>query len=467
MPAIVMSIALALQSCPAQDDGPHLGTGIKIGEVRCTSAIVWARLTRSEAPNVDGAVFEQVARDAEQLPQGAQLAQMRGAVPGMAGELRVTWWPAEDQASRHATPWRAVTPLTDHACQFELDDLLAGSEYRLLVEGRDAARDTTCHLDGRFRTAPLPEDAAATSFCVVTGQDYHRRDDPARGHRIYDHMLGLDPDFLVHTGDTVYYDKARPFATTVELARFKWNRIYGLPAPREFHRQVACYFQKDDHDTLKDDCWPGQHFGAIGWERGLALYREQLPVSDPPYRRIRWGRDLEIWLVEGREYRSANPEPDGPDKTIWGAAQKRWVMETMQTSTATFRVLISPTPIVGPDRKAKNDNHANLGFTHEGAELREFLASVPNTVVICGDRHWQYVSRDSKTGLREFSCGPMSDAHAGGFRTEDRSEMHEYLAVCGGFLQVQVELLEKGARLHLRHRDTKGMVLNEVVLDPQ
>ena len=69
-------------------------------------------------------------------------------------------------------------------------------------------------------------------------------------------------------------------ATTVALARFKWNRIYALPFLRAFHTEVASYFIKDDHDTLKDDCWPGQNYGALTWADGLALVRDLLKLLD-------------------------------------------------------------------------------------------------------------------------------------------------------------------------------------------
>jgi len=104
------------------------------------------------------------------------------------------------------------------------------------------------------------------------------------------------------------------------------------------------------------------------------------------YRTIHWGRDLQVWLVEGRDFRSPNTQPDGPGKTIWGAKQKQWFYDTVKESNATFRILVSPTPLVGPDRQNKNDNYANAGFTYEGAEIRKFLGGQKSMYVICGDR---------------------------------------------------------------------------------
>jgi alkaline phosphatase D len=133
----------------------------------------------------------------------------------------------------------------------------------------------------------------------------------------------------------------------------------------------------------------------------------------------------------------------------------------MLASDATFRILISPTPIVGPDRSAKNDNHANQGFTHKGGELRSFLATQPDTFVICGDRHWQYVSKDAATGLTEFSCGPGSDAHAGGFSMDQRTAEHRFLRVKGGFLSVDVSRSDNQPRITFRHHDVRGGVVHE------
>jgi alkaline phosphatase D len=77
-------------------------------------------------------------------------------------------------------------------------------------------------------------------------------------------MQKLRPDFFVHTGDIEYYDRPRPYAKSRELARFKWNRIFALPFQRQFHENVASYFMKDDHDTLKDDAWPASAMADLG-----------------------------------------------------------------------------------------------------------------------------------------------------------------------------------------------------------
>jgi len=56
--------------------------------------------------------------------------------------------------------------------------------------------------------------------------------------------------------------------------------------------------------------------------------------------------------------------------------------------------------------------HASDSFATGGGDLLEFLVE-HDMSVICGDRHWQYVSAHDETGLREYATGASSDSHAG------------------------------------------------------
>ena len=480
--AIQLALWVALAARAQAGGPPYQATGFKVGEVTDTAAMVWTRLTLrpernpADAPMVtfrhEGISDADAAGKSKQnlkrrkvaeiiYPEGMSAADIRDAVPGSPGQVRVAW-KAREEKGWQQTQWQSVDPQRDFTRQFLLKGLAAGTEHLVRVESRrgpDGPAGQT--IEGRFRTAPPADTPARVVFTVSTGQGYGSRDCP-EGYKIYPAMLKLDPDFFVHTGDVVYYDK---LAKSLALARYHWQRTYSLPTNVAFHRQVASYFIKDDHDTWQNDCWPTdkrQNMGTFTFVQGLGVFREQVPMGRLTYRTHRWGRDLQIWLVEGRDYRSANPDPDGPDKTIWGAAQKAWFKRTVQASDATFRVLISPTPLVGPDRPNKNDNHANKGFTHEGRELRRFIGSQKNMAVVCGDRHWQYVSVHPHSGVREYCCGPVSHKHAGGWKQSDFVKSHHrYLKVCGGFLAATVERRGGAPTLTFRHYDPDGKLLNE------
>ena len=101
-----------------------------------------------------------------------------------------------------------------------------------------------------------------------------------------------------HLLSIVYYDK---LAKTIELARWHWQRTYSLGTNFEFHRRAGSYFIKDDHDTWMNDCWPSMEskfMGDFTFKQGLAVFLEQVPMGKRTYRTFRWGKDLQIWLVE-------------------------------------------------------------------------------------------------------------------------------------------------------------------------
>ena len=81
--------------------------------------------------------------------------------------------------------------------------------------------------------------------------------------------------------------------------------------------------------------------------------------------------------------------------------------------------------------------------------------------IVCGDRHWQYVSVDPKTGVREYSCGPTTDKHASGFSEDQRSDMHQYLKIKGGFLRAEVSRVDGKPQIAFRHHSVTGEVYNE------
>jgi alkaline phosphatase D len=455
--------------------GAQMAMGFKVGEVTQNSAIVWTRITKEAERNWNGVRPPQKREPQvrEYVPSPIKVEDREGAVPGAPGEVRVTYFRNDVKgAPKKMTEWVRVTAEKDYTHQFQLKDLEADANYSLKVEVRDVASDSdVVSLDGEFKTPSPIDQWQNVKFTVITGQAYWDLDDK-NGFHIYPAMQQLDPDFIVPTGDTVYLDSESPRARTVELARYHWHRMYSLPRHIAFHQRVPGYWEKDDHDAWVNDCWPTMKapwMNPLTFEEGLAIFREQVPMGEKTYRTIRWGKGLQIWMVEGRDFRSPNNMPDGPDKLIWGKEQRDWLLKSILESDADFRLLISPTPIVGPDRgRGKNDNHSNAAFATAGNFFRDWTAenNLKNFYVCCGDRHWQYLSIDPKTKLHEFSCGPASDVHAGGSPGQE-PEIQPFHRVKGGFLSVEVSQKDNQPQIAFRHHDVHGEVVNEFTADPQ
>ena len=478
----------------------NLRQGIMAGEVGERSVILQSRLT-SSSPRQD--------------------PRWEG-VRGAGGWARFEISTSEDFTEVHETDWIEASPYSDFIVKKKVSGLERATRYHYRLRyGPD--RDTTRLSDvATFRTLAGSEIAAPYSFVVVTGMNYsffhytgssrtgpYEGPDKELGYPALASILGLGPDFFVGTGDNVYYDHPghRGRAQTRHEMRKKHHEQYSQPRFLDLFRSVATYWMKDDHDHRFDDSdavnavrirAPKQldyyprtniHEGESGsgflpsHELGVDVFREQMPVVDPEhpaavtYRTHRVSRDLQVWIVEGRDYRSPLDQPDGPRKTIWGPEQKSWLQRTLKESDAPFKLLLSATPMVGPDSSSKRDNHTNLnGYRHEGDEFFRFLADsgIPpgEFFIACGDRHWQYHSI-RPDGYEEFSSGALVDANAilgsfpGDANTTDpegriRQPFHSPEA-SGGFLMVSVVPDADSARAEFRFYDERGKLLHEHV----
>lgn len=446
-----------------EDNHVYFTNGFKIGELTDSSAVFWTRLCRSARPvPIKHKQKAPPFRSPIDFDNTMSINEMDGAVDGSFGQVRLE---VRSKDTLICTPWAYVSAYRDFTFKKRITGLRSNTEYLVTVKGRKGSGSPISEIHGSFVTAPLPNEIAPIFFTSSTCQYFWSYDDSERGFKMYDSMLRLNPLFHCQTGDYVYYDKPGPMAFNVALARHKWHAINSWPSLVNFYNNTPLYLQKDDHDLLKDDTMPtSSPFGELSFEDGLLIWKEQAPIMDKSYRTFRWGKDFQIWMVEVRDYRSDNDALDGTSKSIWGKEQIQWFKRTVEASDATFKILCSPTPVVGPDRqKGKTDNHSNTSFKTEGDWLRKYLSD-QQMFVINGDRHWQYVSVDLETGLMEFSQGPSSDSHAQGWDQNDKRPEHKFLRVKGGFLAVRVYRENKIPYIEFIHYDVDGTIVNKEVL---
>lgn len=480
-PRLPAGLMLLVAFAPLSAVGAHQATGFKIVNVTTTTADVWTRVTLRPAANPANGPLPRVeafaaatgapvplrenrafpdTRIVVQMPAGLDLGAAAGGAPAAEGETRVRFR-AKGTAPWRETPWRATSTQRDGIAVHSLPALTPGTRYEISVQARRSAGESrTDEESGEFKTAPAPDQGGPVVFCIMTCQKYEKIDRPD-GLAIYPAMGAMRPDFFVNTGDVVYYDQGPVIALTRELARYHWARMFALPTLRDFHRTCSAFFMKDDHDILANDCGPLTRTGELTYADGVRLFREQTALPEVANRTFRWGRDLQVWLTEGRDYRTPDwTEKRTPPPTLWGRDQIQWLRETLAASTATHRLIITTVPVVGPDRSNKDDNYANAGFETEGKEIRRMLSEYRNLTVITGDRHWQYVSVDPATSLNEWSVGPSTAAHAGGWEEKTPRPEHRFLRTGqGGFLSGVVTPTAAGASLELRLHDVDGKVV--------
>ncbi|MDA0709028.1 MAG: alkaline phosphatase D family protein [bacterium] len=441
------------------------GQGEMSGEVTQTSAIIQSRLTK-----------------------GSEL--LNGDLPGQAGWAQFEVSRHSDMSAALSTGWREVFTEDDHIVKAQLDLLEPGTQYYFrLVFGPDPQKVTygkTCS----FRTLPKSDKPTTVRFAVISEMNYHafhdgpnayRGDDKDRGYPALESIRKFEPDFVVAAGNSVFYDHpSKSVAQTVKSMRQRWHVQFSQPRFRDLFDHVPFYWQKNDHDYRYDDA-DASGDRLPSHKDGMAVFKEQVPVVNPfrkegpTYRTFRIGKYVQIWLTESRDYRSPNTAADGPEKTMWGETQRAWLERTLSANDATFKFLISPTPLIGPDSILKRDNQSNVeGFAFEGDGFISWLYGKgfydKNFFILCGDMPWQYYSIHP-TGFEEFSCGTLVDANAQkgispgdpGSTDPNRLISQRYTSAVpsGGFLTVEVTP-NADIVAALVFRDEKGIELYRV-----
>ena len=472
-----MKMNLPIQLCifllagTATADTYH-AQGEMAGEVSETSAILQSRLTASKG-------------------------LVDGDVPGASGFGLFEYSSNDEFQDSMKTELLSAKADYDYILKAKIKGLKPATKYFYRLKFGEDKNSLKTGPTRSFRTLQGKDGDKQVSFIVVTGMNYpsfhfgtpkngvrsgkraYQESDKDLGYPALAAMMKLKPDFFIGTGDNVYYDSHdKEEAIDVTGMRRKWHEQLVQPRFVELFSNTSVYWEKDDHDHRYNDCDLEGDRPPLS-DLGIRIFREQVPVTDPldadakTYRTFRLNRNLQIWLVEGRDYRSPNKMKDGPDKTLWGAEQIAWLKKTLSASDAAFKILISPTPMVGPDDAYKIDNHTNhKGFRHEGREffawIKEQQLDEKGFYLICGDRHWQYHSVDS-TGIEEFSCGAICDANSRGGRnpgdpksTDLKAEikqLHRQKQASGGFLRV---LALKTGEAKFEFYDEKGELLYQV-----
>lgn len=313
---------------------------------------------------------------------------------------------------------------------------------------------------GRFRTAPRPNESRNVRFVISGDSDGTRVDGvpPYSNFEVLDRAREGEPDFFIYLGDTIYADSAfGPKATTLEAFRANYKENRGYNALRALMASTSTYAMWDDHEVEND--WDGETVDPMLMAAGLQAFQEYMPLREPSrwpsrlFRTFRWGKEVELIILDERQYRSADAEPscllapDVPDpvptlppvirlavglppsppsgcletlhdstRTMLGAVQKAFLKVVLLASQATFKFIINEVPItelfgLPYDRRE--------GYRTERNELLEFIRThqIKNVVFLTTDIHANLVAdvrldtfKDRTPIAKEVVVGPIAQA---------------------------------------------------------
>jgi alkaline phosphatase D len=371
-----------------------------------------------------------------------------GRVNGPAA-VRVEYGPFASLGQR-TEPVRAE-PASDFAVKVDLSGLRPGSRYYYRMSAESGARQTST-LVGSFKTAPTPADAAEVSF--VWGGDTSERFQP---FRIYDAMRARQPDFFLFLGDTIYAD-IDGNARTLEDYRGAYRRNRDDEPFRRFARAASIYVIWDDHEVFNnfDRTEPRLPAGRQAFLENWPLRQEP---SDPTrlYRSFRWGRLLELFILDTRQYRSPSTDRDNAQKSMLGSAQKEWLKRSLAASTATFKVIATSVTL------KYHGSDSWEGYKTERGELFDFIVrnNIRGVVFLAADVHYAAVLRH-KQGFVESYVGPLgmlisSDRAAAG---QPETEFSSNSSFTFGLVRVNAQALV------IEIYDVEGRLLHKSTVQP-
>lgn len=482
----IKMLVLGLALCgSAGVQAANLTHGVAAGDVTTHSAVIWSRADRTSTMHL------------------------------------VVW-----KKKGHRAAYRTSLPVKaedDYTGKIVVTGLKPGTDYKYMVCFLAGSSVPFIPCDtGTFHTAPSTGQAAPVRFAWggdLAGQNVCR--DSIEGFPIMRAIRKAQPDFFIGLGDMIYAD-GRCEATgrygnaqipgSFDLSAnmndfwFHWKYNREDRAYRSLLGSMPYYAVWDDHEVVNDfgplhdtRSTPPYTHGVHLTPMGLAAFLDYNPIAEKPdtpsrlYRNIRWGKHLELFILDTRQYRDANAENDSDafPKTMLGREQLVWLKEKLKESDATWKVIVSSVPMSIPTgfppqngRDGWADYDQTTGFERELVDILRFMKDngIYNNLWITTDVHFAEVFRyipfaeDATFQVHEVVTGPLN---AGLFpnRNYDTSLGTQSVFFYGpGFAAVttweqakpwmnfgMAEVAENGA-LTLSVRDVKGTVVFQQIL---
>jgi len=433
VPAVSAAPSPAPAIVTADSARPQIPYGVQTGDVTADSAMIWSRTDRP-------------------------------------ARMVVEWSTRDSLASPIVVPGPVATPDSDFTARLDLGGLPPGQRifYRVTFEDTDTGRTRSEPSLGSFLTAP---DRAGDVFFLWSGDTAGQGwgiNLAWGGMKIYEAMRRMAPDFFIHCGDLIYADMPIPPTITLHdgsvwtnlttpekskvaetLAEFRGNFAYNLldKNVRRFNAEVPSLVMWDDHET-HDNWFPEESFdrdrryrekrASVLSSHGHRAMFEYTPIrpslveAGRVYRSFRWGPSLDVILLDERSYRAPNSDnrqaAPSAATAFLGAEQLRWLKQTLEQSTATWKVIATDQPlslVIGDGIHGgvrhfdawANGKGPPLGREFELAELLRFIKAkqIKNVVWLTADVHYAAAhhydpSRASFPDFNpfwEFVAGPL------------------------------------------------------------
>ncbi len=394
-------------------------------------------------PSLGGGRFAEGVISGDPTPKGITLWTRVSDVEGAGTvELEV----ARDRGFRKVVARDLVktSGRIDHSVKARVGGLRPHEQYyyRFSTRGENSPV-------GRFRTALPPDSRQPVRFAFFSCQDY------TFGYFNAHNLLAEeDIDFVVNLGDYIYAEayyqpgdafagvRVDPvgYAETLEQYRAKYKLYRTEAALRRVHAKFPMISIWDDHEVQDNYVGGAGPTGGLPPElrytqqrkaAGYRAYFESMPTypvggaRDRIYTALRFGRTVDLLLLDQRQYRADQPCGDdqlGPPcadleqpRNFLGARQLGFVKKRLASSPAAWKVIanqvmIMPTLYPGGDYIGFDSWQ---GYPLERRDLLQHIRrrKIKDVVFVTGDIH-TFVAGDVR--VNNTDTVPVATEFVGG-----------------------------------------------------
>jgi alkaline phosphatase D len=362
---IAVSLPVAASGTGGPPPGPpvEFTDGIASGDVTQTRAILWTRVNGPRKVTVE-----------------------------------VSWTPQFKWFKAYtAKQWASAA--RDFTVKFDARPLLPGVRhyYRFKASPTDDHHNVVYSEVGTFKTAPVWFHKTNVEFTWDGDSQTSRVAgvNPFNNWEVLDRAREESGDFFVYLGDTIYSDSSfRPGgpATTLDEYRDMYEEGRTYTALTELMKSTSTYPLMDDHEIVND--YDGKTVDPARYAAGRQAFLDWMPIretglpddpscaGDPLYRKVRWGKDVEIFITDQRSCRDADVLPQcGGDLAP--------TMPPAQRQTFPFSLFLAPNPPPGCLDAINDPSRTMLGPVQKARFKADLLNSTARHKLVMSELAWQ------------------------------------------------------------------------------
>lgn len=338
--------------------------------------------------------------------------------------FEITYWKKGEKDASKQVYSSSTLARESNTAHIKLTDLDYGTtyQYELSVDGQGVElpykTEFTTQQLWQWRK-PAPDFSVAMGSCLfINDSEFDRPGTPyGKGTQILTHINEQHPDIMLWMGDNVYYREPDFYSKKRLDYRFKDAR--NTPEMQPLLTNAINLATWDDHD-----------YGPNNSDRSYRLREEALDIfkrywanpgygtrdTDGVFTKYKYN-DVEFFLMDDRYHRAPN-RLKKEDKAFFGKAQLQWLMDSLVSSNATFKIII-----VGNQVTNKMNMHESLvAYGEEYETLMAFLKKhdVPGVLFLSGDRHFTELLKTDRGEdhypMYEFTSSPLSSGTYGNLK---------------------------------------------------